>query len=49
MENVRNHRDIRVVTNDIKEPREPNYYATKWFSATEMKKTSIKLNKPIYL
>ena len=34
MENVRNHRDIRVVTNDIKRNKlvkEPNYHATKWF------------------
>ena len=32
---------------------EPNYYARKWFSknllATEMKKTKLKMNKPIYL
>ena len=32
---------------------EPNYHATKWFSenlvATEMKKTKVKMNKPVYL
>ena len=32
---------------------EPNYYTTKWFSenllATEMKKTKVKMNKPVYL
>ena len=32
---------------------EPNYYTTKWFSqkplAIEMKKTRVKMNKPIYL
>ena len=32
---------------------EPNYHTTKWFSenllATEMKRTSVKMNKPIYL
>ena len=32
---------------------EPNYHATKWFSedllAIEMKKTKVKMNKPIYL
>ena len=32
---------------------EPNYHTTKWFSenllAIEMKKTSVKMNKPIYL
>ena len=32
---------------------EPNYHTTKWFSenllATEMKKTKVKMNKPVYL
>ena len=32
---------------------EPNYHATKWFSenllAIEMKKTNVKMNKPVYL
>ena len=45
MENVRKHRDIRLVTNEkrrIKLVSEPNYYSTKHFSenliAIEMKK-----------
>ena len=58
MENVRKHRDIKLVTNDIKRNKlvsEPNYHTTKWFSenllAIEMKKikTVIKANKPVYL
>ena len=57
MENVRMHRDIKLVTNDTKRNKlalEPNYHTTKWFSenllAIEMKKkTVIKANKPIYL
>ena len=32
---------------------EPNYHTTKWFSenllATEMKKTKVKMNTPVYL
>ena len=56
MENVRKHRDIRLVKTDIRRNKlasEPNYHATKWFSenlvAMEMKKTKVKMNKPIYL
>ena len=56
MEQVRNHIDIRVVTTDKKRCQlvsEPNYHTTKRFSkdliAIEMKKTEIKMNKPIYL
>ena len=56
MENVRKHRDIKLVTTDKRRNRlvsEPNYHATKWFSenllAIEMKKTKVKMNKPIYL
>ena len=56
MENVRNHRDIKLVTTEkrrIKLVSEPNYHTTKQFSehllAIEMKKTSIKMNKPLYL
>ena len=56
MENVRKHRDIKLVTTDKRKNRlvsEPNYHATKWFSkkllAIEMKKTTVKMNKPIYL
>ena len=56
MENVRKHRDIKLVTTDgkrIKVVSEPNYPTTKCFSenflAIEMKKTKVKMNKPIYL
>ena len=56
MENVRNHRDIKLITTNEKRNKlvsEPNYHATKQFSqnliAVEMKKTQIVLNKPIYL
>ena len=56
MENVRKHRDIKLVTTDERRNQlvsEPNYHTTKWFSekllATEMKKTKVKMNKPIYL
>ena len=56
MENVRKHRDIKLVATDKRRYRlasEPNYQPTKWFSesllAIEMKKTKEKMNKPIYL
>ena len=56
MENVRKHRDIKLVTTDGKRNKlvsEPNYHTTKCFSenllALEMKKTKVKMNKPIYL
>ena len=56
MENLRKRRDIKLVTIDKRRNRlvsEPNYYTTKWFSenllAIEMKKTKVKMNKPIYL
>ena len=55
MENVRKHRDIKLVTTEkrIKLVSEPNYHTTKQFSenlvAIEMKKTSVKMNKPLYL
>ena len=56
MENVRKHRDIKLVTTDQRRNKlvpEPNYYTIKCFSenlvAIEMKKTKIKINKPIYL
>ena len=56
MENVRKHRDIKLVTNDTKRNKlvtEPNFHTTKWFSRNllgiEMKKTVIKANKPEYL
>ena len=56
MENVRKHRIIKLVNNKTKRRKlvsEPNYHTTKWFSenllAIEMKKTSIYMNKLIYL
>ena len=56
MENVRKHRDIRLVTSEkrrIKLVLEPNYHATKHFSenliAIEMKKVRVLMNKPVYL
>ena len=56
MENVSNHRHIKLVTADKRRNQlvyEPNYHTTKWFSekllAIEMKKTKVKMNKPIYL
>ena len=54
MENVRNHRDIKLVTNDERRNKlvsEPNYHTTMQFSenlmAIELKKTVIVMNKPI--
>ena len=57
MENVRKHRDINLVTTDIKRNKlvsEPNYHTAKRFLenllAIEMKKKSkVKMNKPVYL
>ena len=56
MENVRNHRDIKIVANNRQRNKlisEPNYHTTKNISENlliiEMKKTEIKMNKPIYL
>ena len=56
MENVRNHRDIKLVTSDKRRKRlvsEPNYHSHTNFSdhlvVTEMKKTTVKLSKPLYL
>ena len=56
MENIRNHRDIRLVTNNKKRKilaSEPNYHATKHISEDllimEMKKRELYMNKPIYL
>ena len=56
MENVRKHRDIKLVTTDKRRNQlvtEPNYYAIKYFSenllAIEMKKKKVKMNKPVYL
>ena len=56
MENVRKHKIIKLVNNDKRRNKfvsEPNYHTTKWFSenllAIEIKKTSVKMNKPTYL
>ena len=56
MENVRKHRDIKLVTTDKRRNQlvsEPNYHTTKYFSenllAIEMKKTKVKMNKLVYL
>ena len=56
MENVRKHRDIKLVATDKRRNQlvsEPNYHTTKWFLekllAIEMKKTKVKMNKQIYL
>ena len=56
MENVRNHRDIKLVTSDKRRKRlvsEPNYHLHKKFSdhlmAIGMKKTRVKMTNPLYL
>ena len=56
MENVRNHRDIKLVTTDKKRSKlvsEPNYHTMNYISENlsiiEMKRTKVKMNKPIYL
>ena len=56
MENVREHRDIKLVTTDEKRNKlvsEPNYHTTKHFSENllpiEMKKVKTKINKPKFL
>ena len=56
MENVRNNRDIKIVTTNKQRSKyasEPNYHTTKRISKNllimEMKKTEVKMNKPIYL
>ena len=56
MENVRKHRDTKLVTTDKKRSKlvsEPNYHAMNYISEDlsiiEMKRTKVKMNKPIYL
>ena len=56
MKNVRNHRDIKLVTSEKRRKQlvsEPNYHSHKTFSehlmAIQMKKKRIKMIKPIYL
>ena len=55
-ENIRNHRNIKLVTSDKKRSKlvsEPNYHTinliSEYVSIIEMKKTKIKMSKPIYL
>ena len=54
MENVRKHRDIKLVTTDKERNQlvsEPSYHKTKWFSenllAIEIKKIKLKMNKSV--
>ena len=56
MENIRKHRDIKLVTTDKKRSKlvsEPNYHTINLISVDlsviEMKTTEVKMNKPIYL
>ena len=55
MENIRKHRDFKLVTTDKKRHKlvsEPNYhtmnYISEDLSIIEMNKTRVKMNKPIY-
>ena len=56
MENIRKHRAIKLVTSDKKKSKlvsEPNYHTinliSEDLSIIEIKKTKVKMNKPIYL
>ena len=56
MENVRNHRDIKLATSEKRRSiyaSEPNYHYAKYISEDlmimEMRKMKVKMNKPIYL
>ena len=56
MENIRKHRDIKLVTTDKKRSKlvsETNYHIinliSEDLSIIEMEKTKVKMNKPIYL
>ena len=56
MENVRNHRDTKIVTTNKQRNRfasEPNYHTRKYISKNlliiEIKKVEVKMNKPVYL
>ena len=55
MENLRKHRDVKLVTTDEKRGKlmsEPNDHTRKRFSenllAVEMKKAKVKMNRPVY-
>ena len=56
MENIRKHRDIKLVTNNTKRKKlasEPNYHTCKHFSenliAIERRKRKIHMRKPVYI
>ena len=56
IENVRNHRDMKIVTTEKRRSilaSEPNYHSTKYISKDllimEMKNVEVIMNKPIYL
>ena len=56
MKNMRKHRDIKLVTTERRRNyfvSQPNYHTTKFFTenllVTEMKKTQLVMNKPVYL
>ena len=56
MENLRKHRDIKLVRTDEKRSKlitEPNYHTTKRFSENlftiELRKAKVKMNNPAYL
>ena len=56
MKNVRNHKDIKIVTTNKQRNKfalEPNYHTTKYISKylliMEMKEAEVKMNKPVYL
>ena len=56
MEHIRKHRDIKLVTTDKKRSKlvsKPNYHTidliSEDLSIIEMKKTKVKMNKPVYL
>ena len=56
MENIRKNKDIKLATTDKKRSKlvsEPNYHTinliSQDLSIIEMKKTKVKMNKPIYL
>ena len=56
MENIRNHKDIKIVTTDKRRSilvSEPNYHSSKFISKDlmiiEMRKVKVKMNKPVYL
>ena len=51
MENIRKHRDIKLITTDKRRNQlvsEPNYHTTKWFSenllAIEMRSIKLKMS-----